>query len=71
MKNIQRTDNLEKGVRTLSNGTVVRYETESGGMRKLRCNGCSSGIAIPTKTVQGKDVYKCTSCGAEFTSTRM
>jgi hypothetical protein len=55
-----------KNVKSLSGGTVVLKEGTAGGMRKLRCPSCG-GIAVPTRTTQGKAVTRCGSCQREFT----
>lgn len=70
MKPIQRTDSL-RNRRRIDDKTVEVYAAEKGGMRKIRCTNCTSGIAVPGHAANGKQVYICGSCGAQFSSRSM
>jgi hypothetical protein len=65
-KGVQRTRGIGK------TGITVVKEGAAGGMRKMRCPNCG-GLAVPSRTNNGKAVFRCTTgaCRAEFTSTKM
>lgn len=50
-------------------GSVILLGGE-GGLNKIRCPKCKR-LAPMTARPDGRRVYKCTACGAEFTQTRM
>jgi hypothetical protein len=50
---------------TLKDGTVI-LAGGNGGLDKIRCPKCKC-LAPGTRRSDGKKIYKCSSCGTEFT----
>jgi DNA-directed RNA polymerase subunit RPC12/RpoP len=55
--------------RQVGNVTVIKTATV-GGMRQLRCPKCQ-GMATPTRSHTGQNIYRCMVCGAQFLSRKL
>jgi hypothetical protein len=51
--------------------TGVTYYKSSGGTRKFICPRCSRGVAVLTRTREGRQVRKCNVCGSSFGSQKL
>jgi len=54
----------------LPDGTIVKM-AKAGGVNSMRCMRCKRGQASALRKPDGRQVYRCNVCGAEYAATVM
>ena len=56
--------------KTLQDGTVVLATSTVHGPTQMRCMHCH-GMCAPVHNAQGREIYRCSSCGVEATTRKL